>query len=164
MSFPKYLAYADSGVTWLGVTPAHWVVAPAKRFIESSAGGTAIKGQCSDEAADDLFPAFSASGQDVWVNEPSYEVDGLVLSAVGARCGRTFKANGFWGAVANTHCLFPRSNSERDFLWYVTNTESWWEKGGTAQPFVRVKETLDRKWTFPPVEEQKAIASFLAIA
>jgi len=85
----------------------------------------------------------------------------MVLSAVGARCGKTFKADGKWGVVANTHCLFPLPNSDRDYLWYLTNREDWWEKGGSAQPFVKVSETLSRLWAFPPLPEQTAIAAFL---
>ncbi len=161
MSFPRYPAYKPSGVEWLGEVPEHWVLAAPKRFMESCSGGTLIKGQCSDEPGDGLYPAFSASGQDVWIDRPGYDTCGIVLSAVGARSGKTFKADGRWGVVANTHCLFPRPQADRDFFWYLTNREDWWEKGGTAQPFVKVKETLDRSWCFPPADEQATIAKFL---
>jgi len=33
MSFPKYEAYKDSGVEWLGVVPEHWDVAPLKHLV-----------------------------------------------------------------------------------------------------------------------------------
>lgn len=161
MSFKPYPKYKDSGVEWLGKVPEHWEVGPPKRFVRSAAGGTLIKGQCANEPSAELFPAYSASGQDVWVEEFAYDCDGLVLSAVGARCGKTFRANGRWGVVANTHCLFPRENAHCHFLWYLTNQESWWEKGGSAQPFVRVSETLSRVWAFPSYPEQSSIASFL---
>ena len=97
MSFPRYPKYKASGVEWLGEVPEHWAVCSAKRRIRSAAGGTAIKGQCADEPSDGLFPAFSASGQDVWVDAPNHEGPGLVLSAVGARCGKTFRADDRWG-------------------------------------------------------------------
>jgi restriction endonuclease S subunit len=129
--------------------------------MRSAAGGTAIKGQCAAEPAAGLFPAFSASGQDVWVDAYEHHASAVVLSAVGARCGKTFKADGQWSVVANTHCLFPLGDADRDFLWWLTNDESWWEKGGSAQPFVKVAETLQRKWAFPPLPEQRAIAAFL---
>ena len=161
MSFPRYPAYKPSGVEWLGEVPEHWLIIAPKRLMRSCSGGTLIKGECSDEPADHLYPAFSASGQDVWVEAPDHETSGLVLSAVGARCGKTFKADGKWGVVANTHCLFPASHQLRDFFWYLTNREDWWEKGGTAQPFVKVKETLDRPWCLPPPDEQLLIATFL---
>jgi type I restriction enzyme S subunit len=161
VSFPRYPAYKSSGVEWLGEVPEHWGVIAPKRLMKSCSGGTLIKGECADEPGENLYPAFSASGQDVWIEKPDYEESGLVLSAVGARCGKTFKADGKWGVVANTHCLFPTSSQVRDFFWYLTNREDWWEKGGTAQPFVKVKETLDRLWCLPPREEQEVIATFL---
>ena len=161
MSFPRYPAYKPSGVEWLGEVPEHWTVIAPKRLMKSSSGGTLIKGECADEPSEDLYPAYSASGQDVWIEKPDYEESGLVLSAVGARCGKTFKADGKWGVVANTHCLFPAPSQVRDFFWYLTNREDWWEKGGTAQPFVKVKDTLDRLWCLPPGEEQEVIATFL---
>ncbi len=161
MSFPRYPEYKDSGVEWLGDVPVHWSVQPAKYGISTKSGGQATKNTVSSEPGDDLFPAFSASGQDIWMEEYEFEGPAVVLSAVGARCGKTFKASGRWGVVANTHCLFPRAGFSRDFLWYLTNRESWWERGGTAQPFVKVSETLARKWVFPPMGEQEAIATFL---
>ena len=161
MSFPRYPSYKDSGVEWLGQVPAHWEVAPPKWHVRSAAGGTSIKGSCADEPAEGLFPGFSASGQDVWLEAPDFDGPGIVLSAVGARCGKTFKANGAWGVVANTHCLFPIHGTDCDYLWYLTNREDWWEKGGSAQPFVKVSDTLARKWVFPSPAEQTAIAAFL---
>jgi len=161
MRLPRYENYKDSGVPWLGMVPAHWQVCAAKRVVSSKAGGTLIKGECPSDPAEGLFPAFSASGQDVWIEHPAYRVPGIVLSAVGARCGKTFKANGEWGVVANTHCLFPLDGTDRDFLWYLTNQEEWWERGGTAQPFIKVSETLARYWAFPPPSEQISIAAFL---
>jgi type I restriction enzyme, S subunit len=161
MSFPRYPAYKDSGVEWLGEVPADWSVLPAKYGIASKSGGQTTKNTVSAEPGDGLFPAFSASGQDIWMEEFEFEGPALVLSAVGARCGKTFKADGRWGVVANTHCLFPRAEFNRDFLWYLTNREDWWERGGTAQPFVKVSETLARKWVFPTPCEQARIAQFL---
>ncbi|QDT15071.1 restriction endonuclease subunit S [Alienimonas californiensis] len=161
MSLSRYESYKDSGVEWLGEVPAGWEVIPPKRIVSSKAGGTLIKGQCSPEPADDLVPAFSASGQDVWVEEADYSGEGIVLSAVGALCGKTFKADREWGVVANTHCLFCGPDADRDFFWYVTNVRNWWVIGGTAQPFVKVRETLERPWVFPPRDEQTAIAAYL---
>jgi type I restriction enzyme S subunit len=161
MSLPGYPEYKGTGSDWLGEVPSHWEICAPKRRIRSAAGGTQIKGQCSGCPDEGLFPAFSASGQDVWTMDFDYSEPGLVLSAVGARCGKTFKADGEWGVVANTHCLFPREGTSRDFIWYLTNQEQWWEKGGTAQPFIKVSETLSRVWAFPPEEEQRDIAAFL---
>ncbi|BCW92318.1 MAG: hypothetical protein KatS3mg007_0212 [Thermoanaerobaculum sp.] len=160
--FKPYPAYKDSGVQWLGEIPAHWEVKPLKRALRSgNADGSLIKGHLYQEPEEGLFPGFSASGQDVWVEEAQHHGPGIVLSAVGARCGKTFKADGHWTAVANTHVFFPHAGFDRDFLWYLTNDETFWDRGGTAQPFVRVASTLQRPWCFPPLPEQRAIAAFL---
>jgi len=54
MSFPRYPAYKDSGVVWLGEIPLHWDVKPMKWVIERSDGG-------------------------VWGNDPTGEDDTVVL-------------------------------------------------------------------------------------
>ena len=161
MSFSSYPQYKDSGVSWLGKIPIHWNVVPAKYKIKTISGGQTIKNLVSNEPLDGLYPAFSASGQDIWMEEYEFDVNGVVLSAVGARCGKTFKANDKWGVVANTHCLFPKQDVDRDYIWYLTNREDWWEKGGTAQPFVKVSDSLAKKIAIPSLDEQRKIAIFL---
>lgn len=161
MSAPTYDAYRDSGVATLGAVPSHWRVAPAKYALAARSGGASIKGQCADAPDDGLFQGYSASGPDVWLTDYEFDGPGLVLSAVGARCGKVFLATGKWGVVANTHCLLPTDANVAKFLWYLTNNEAWWEKGGTAQPFVKVPDSLARKIGLPPPAEQAAIAAFL---
>ncbi len=161
MTFPAYPEYKDSGVEWLGLVPSQWVVIPAKYKVRTLSGGQTTKNKVSDEYIEGLYPAFSASGQDVWMEDYEFNTEGVVLSAVGARCGKTFKADGKWGVVANTHCLFPNQDVSRDYLWWLTNNEDWWEKGGTAQPFVKVSDSLARKIAFPNLQEQIVISEFL---
>ena len=161
-ALPPYPAYKDSGVPWLGKVPVHWEVMPVKRALRPQSCGTAaIKNTAAATPLDGYAPAFSASGQDVWLPRASHCGSALVLSAVGARCGKTFRADGEWGVVANTHILWPRAGQNRDYWWYVTNNEAWWDKAGAAQPFVRVSATLERSWVIPPLPEQTAIVRFL---
>jgi len=161
-ALPPYPAYKDSGVPWLGKVPVHWEVMPVKRALRPQSCGTAaIKNTAAATPLDGYAPAFSASGQDVWLPRASHCGSALVLSAVGARCGKTFRADGEWGVVANTHILWPRAGQNRDYWWYVTNNEAWWDKAGAAQPFVRVSATLERCWVIPPLPEQTAIVRSL---
>lgn len=39
MSLPRYPAYKDSGVPWLGEVPAHWDVKRFKSIVAESKGG-----------------------------------------------------------------------------------------------------------------------------
>jgi type I restriction enzyme, S subunit len=120
-----------------------------------------IKGEASSEPLPGYVPGYSASGQDIWLPMATHFGPGLVLSAVGARCGKVFLADGEWSVVANTVVLTPQQGHDPKFLWYLVNYEGFWEKGGTAQPYVRVPETLARHVWLPSLAEQRAIADFL---
>jgi len=81
---------------------------------------------------------------------------------VGARCGKAFRADGKWNICANTHPLEVDNNiALRDYCWYMINNENWWIKGGTAQPFVKVKDSLAREHDFPTITEQNKIVNRL---
>ena len=135
---------------------------PMKRAVRvASAGASPIKGNVSSTEEPDLYPGFSASGQDVWLARAPFAGTGFVLSAVGARCGKVFLASGQWGVVANTAVLLPREGHHAKYLWYVLNREDWWQKGGTAQPYVRVEESLTQTVYLPSLEEQQRLADFL---
>lgn len=112
-----------------------------------------IKGKQVEKYSDGLYPAFSATGQDIWRAEFEHEGPAIIVSAVGARCGKCFKADGKWTAIANTHIIFAKENVSRDFLFYYINNEDFWEKGGVAQPFVKIRDTLRRKSMPLPVDK-----------
>ena len=127
-----------------------------------SASNAAIKNTASLEPKDGWYPTYSASGQDVWLPNYRFEQKGIVVSAVGARCGKAFKADGKWNVCANTHPLsVDETIADRDYCWYMLNNENWWIKGGTAQPFVKVKDSLNREHNFPSITVQKEIVAEL---
>jgi restriction endonuclease S subunit len=57
--------------------------------------------------------------------------------------------------------LIPSAEVDNRFLWYLTNREDWWLKSGTAQPFVKVKDSLLRPFQLPPIAEQEKIVEIL---
>ena len=125
-----------------------------------SGNGKLIKGKLQSEPADGLYPAFSASGQDVWHVEYGYEGDAIIVSAVGARCGKCFIAQGRWSAIANTHVVWPDPERvELKYLWYLLNDEQFWIRSGSAQPFVSTKKTFEKKIPLPSLDEQREIVA-----
>lgn len=139
-----------------------WSARPLSELVKARPGNNKIiKGRESASPGPGLIQAYSASGPDVWVAAADYKEPGVVVSAVGARCGKTFMADGEWTAIANTHVLIPSAAINARWLWYRTNDESFWIKAGSAQPFVKVKETLLRPCKIPPLPEQQRIARIL---
>ena len=118
------------------------------------------KASCTGAPAENLFPAFSATGQDVWRDSYDREGDAIIISAVGARCGKCFLANGHWSAIANTHVVWPDpKQADLKFLWYLLNDEQFWIRSGSAQPFVAVRKTFEKEIFLPPLPEQRRIVA-----
>ena len=142
-----------------GTFPIEWEVAPAGTFFQSRSGNSKlIKGSLFSDPGPDRFPGFSASGQDVWLETWEHEGTAAILSAVGARCGKAFMAEGRWSAIANTHIIWLTDEriSPRFALLFLNN-EDFWIRSGSAQPFVKVKASLEQLVGIPSLIEQEQI-------
>lgn len=140
--------------------PPGWARATLGDLVSTKSGNSKlIKGKLHGEPAKGRVQAYSASGPDVWCDSAEWDGPGVVLSAVGARCGKAFLADGHWTAIANTHVLVPRGGVSTRFLWYRLNDESFWVKGGSAQPFVKMKASKELPIPLPPLAEQERIVA-----
>ena len=139
--------------------PAGWCAAKLSDVATQHSGNSKlIKGKLSAERQAGMHPAYSATGQDVWREAFEQEGSAIIISAVGARCGKCFKADGRWSAIANTHIVWPIEEiADRDFLWFKLNDERFWVRGGSAQPFVKTKESFKHEFGLPPLPEQQRI-------
>lgn len=109
------------------------------------------------------FPAFSATGMDGFLQ--SYEHDGaaVIVSAIGARCGKCFLANGKWTAIKNTIVIRAKLPKRVDetFLYFLLNDARKWPKSGSGQPFIGIGNAQEITVALPPLSEQRAIAHVL---
>lgn len=62
MSFPRYPAYKDSGVEWLGEVPAHWFVGRAKHVCNFFTGWTPPTGNSASYIGENLWANISDLG------------------------------------------------------------------------------------------------------
>ena len=107
--------------------------------------------------------AFSASGPDGFVEECQNEGDGIVISSVGAQCGKIFKATGKWTAINNTIAITERNERHSiDYLFHLLDRQDILLPEGGAQPFISQKEVVGATLHFPPLPEQKKIADILS--
>jgi type I restriction enzyme S subunit len=108
------------------------------------------------------YPAFGAGGVNGLLEVAEFDETAIVLSAIGARCGKCFLAEGKWTSLANTRLIFPDSDRvDTRFLWYQLNDEGRWPRSGAAQPFIRPADVKSHEIFLPPLEEQKRIVAVL---
>lgn len=63
--------------------------------------------------------------------------------------------------MANTASWTTATGWELKFVWYVLNNENFWIKGGAAQPYVRVDESLSQQVPLVTPEQQRRIVRYL---
>lgn len=110
------------------------------------------------------FTAFSASGPDGQLPYADHDQPGVVLSAIGAKCGKTWLATGRWSCIKNT-IWFRSANPEIDtaFLYYATAKPEFWPRRGAAQPFVSLGDAKQLLISVPTIEVQKKVVAILSV-
>lgn len=107
---------------------------------------------------DSGFPAYSASGQDGYLLHYDYDKAGVVLSAIGADCGRTWLANGKWSCIKNTIRIWSTSDQvTTEFIYLATRLKSFWPRRGSAQPFISQSDARELLIKVPSIGAQKSI-------
>ena len=139
------------------VVPEGWQVSPLGSLAIVNWGNTSLT---KDNYAETGFPAYSAAGNDGLVPNAEHTDVGVVLSAIGARCGRTFLTPQKWTAIKNTITILS-DNQDIRFLYQVFNFSEVWNKSGGAQPFISLGDARKTPILHPPLPEQKKIASIL---
>ena len=105
------------------------------------------------------YLAYSATGQDGFLPFHDFDTKAIILSAIGARCGKCFLAKGKWSAIKNTIVIIPKSQEVSiDFLYTYLDNENIWEKSGGAQPFITMAGANKLLVPLPPLEIQQKIA------
>lgn len=105
--------------------------------------------------------AYSASGPDGFLPKADLRGDGVVISAIGAQCGKTWLARGEWSCIKNTMWFQAGRDADTRFLYYATSDPDQWPKRGAAQPFIGLGDARLLRLRLPPLMLQRRIASVL---
>lgn len=119
----------------LGPVPEGWRQAALGSVADIQWGDTSKTKSSYSEIG---FDAYSASGLDGQMSTFDYERTGIVLSAIGARCGLTWFARGKWSCIKNTIRFWSldRQVVSDEFLYLATRDMAYWPRRGAAQPFI----------------------------
>jgi type I restriction enzyme, S subunit len=158
---PKEYAY------WIGFrrvddacVPEGWRMERLRDVAKFRAGGRL--GLTLSDYVPQGVDAYSAEGLNGKTAIKEFTGPAVIVSSIGARCGKCFFAAGDFTTLANVQVIFPSAEKlNAKFLWNVVNRESFWDRYATAQPFIRPSE-IKKSWVpVPPPDEQTAIAHVL---
>ena len=180
MSFPRYAAYNDSGVEWLGEVPQGWEVAPLKRHFQIIGGSTPKSdneeywdGEIIWVTPSDLS---KLSGLEIGNSQRKITTKGLhscgtTLAPIGSIILSTRAPIGSLAIATTEFCtnqgcksLIPTANTDSRFYGYllsISSTELNIRGKGTTFLELSGDELGFFKTPFPPVNEQILIAAFL---
>jgi type I restriction enzyme S subunit len=143
--------------------PPGWTVSRLGDLVDVVQGGRLGLTKEKDHVSDGVV-AFSAAGPDGFVGQAEFtNRTGVILSAIGANCGRCFYAEGDWTTLANVQAILPRGYIDARFLYYRVNDPEFWERSGSAQPFIK-PSSIKKAWVAYPRDStmQAAIAQILS--
>lgn len=135
-------------------------VAALRSFARVEWGNTALTKASYVDAG---VTAFSASGPDGFVAEGEHHGEGLVISAIGARCGRCFRAAGTWTAIKNTITIsaVDAARVSLNWLYHLANRPGFWSSSGGAQPFIALGNARETQVLLPELPYQIQFAAVL---
>lgn len=118
----------------LGDIPQGWEVKNLGSLADIKWGDTSTTKESYVEKG---YAAYSASGLDGQLDHYDFDRMGIVLSAIGAQCGKTWLASGKWSCIKNTIRFWAKNECvSTEFLFIATEGQDFWPRRGAAQPFI----------------------------
>lgn len=156
MSFPRYPAYKDSGVEWLGEVPEHWLIAGLKHLLDLQNGA-----DHKHVEAEVGYPVFGSGGVFAHASDYLYDGESVLLGRKGTIDKPLHVAGRFW-AVDTMYWSKVRPGVSGRFGYYAALTIPFaYYSTSTALPSMTKSALGGHLFAEPPLVEQQAIAAFL---
>ncbi len=159
MSFPRYPAYKDSGVDWLGPIPATWNVCALKRIASLQSGESITSEQIE---ADGTYPVYGGNGLRGYCEAHTHDGEFALIGRQGALCGNINYARGKFWASEHAVVVTPKLPVATQWLGELLRAMNLNQYSvSAAQPGLSVEIVGNLGIPLPSREEQKGIAAFL---
>lgn len=156
MKLPRYPAYKDSGVKWIGDVPAHWEVATFKRLLDLQNG--------ADHKAietDDGIPVIGSGGAFAFASKAMFDGESVLLGRKGT-IDRPVYVNGPFWTVDTMYWSKVNPGFSAKFAYYAATTIPFgYYSTNTALPSMTKAALNAHAVACPAYDEQSAIAAFL---
>ena len=139
--------------------PIHpdWPMVELEEFTESDWGNTNLTKSAYVENGPYL--GVSAAGGDGRMDHAEHKVGTLVLSAIGANCGRMFFPKEDFTAIKNTMTIKPHPDKADPLYLHTMLSLSTFPRRGGGQPFIAKGDVLKHQIPLPPLATQQAIVA-----
>ncbi len=146
----------------LGPIPQGWEVKKLGDIANIAWGDTSTtKASYKEEG----YAAYSASGLDGKMDHYDFDLKGIVLSAIGAQCGRTWLARGKWSCIKNTIRFWSKDEcASTEFLFISTEGQDFWPRRGAAQPFISQGDAERKELLIPDSVTMRSFTNIVANA
>ena len=164
MSFPRYPAYKDSGVEWLGEVPEGWEVTALKWQVRTRSGdGISASEVLPEKEEHASIPVIGGNGIMGYCLSANINYSALAIGRVGALCGNVHEINFPAWITDNALILSVQHNSfVLKYLAYTLRARNLNEIADkTAQPLITGSKLRGEFSPMPPLLEQTAIATYL---
>ena len=163
MKYKKYLKYKDSGIEWLGEIPEHWEVRKVKYIFKIGRGRVISKEELENNGK---YPVFSSQTENNgilgYINTFDYDYPQLTWTTDGVNAGTIFLRTGKYNCTNICGTLKPIKKENLNFLKYSLQFASkFYKRPDTNGAKIMNNEMANIIIIYPPLSEQKAIASFL---
>lgn len=170
----RYSEYKDSGVKWLGKIPSHWEVMPLKSFIKFEKGKTPKEFSDENNGLPYLTMDYLRSRDNKFVKYPISSVglfkieefEALVLWD-GANAGEfILSKKGYLGSTMAKISGYRKYYNNLYFYYFLKMLEPTSKNfaNGTTIPHFDASILINYHYPIPPIDEQKAIGSYLDTA
>ena len=113
---------------------------------------------------EDGYTAYSASGADGKLEYYDFDRTGIVLSAIGANCGKTWFTRGKWSCIKNTIRFWSISNRvSTEYLYLASADANFWTRRGAAQPFISQGDARAINIVCPSQEVMDRFTNFASV-
>lgn len=165
-TFPRYPAYKDSGVEWLGVVPEHWGVSPLKWLAEQITDkATTSEFQVGLENIEGWTGRFIETDTEFAGDGITFRQEDILFGKLRPYLAKVWLADRPGQAVGDFFVLRPRAvNSEFLHKYILTPTvieDLNASTIGAKMPRVGWEDMAALAVTLPPHKEQTQIARFL---
>ena len=157
--FKPYPAYKDSGVEWLGEIPAHWTAKHLRWAIMFQRGHDLP----TDEREDGQVPVVTSSGISSTHSRAVAKSPGIVTGRYGTIGHFHPIMEDYWPLNTTLYSIDLRGNDPRFLLYMLTHLSPLFLLNAvkSAVPGVDRNDIHPTRTVVPPLDEQRAIATFL---